>query len=103
MNGRIIAACAEAGFRPVIAHYVQDFNTALGLVASGLGVSLIPESLIPAGRPNVIFKSLEYNGSILNYDLVLVKRDSCANQPAADMFADLLVAQAEVNPDIHHA
>lgn len=46
------AACAAAGFRPRITQEVADPYTALSLVAGGVGISLMPESIrdiMPAG------------------------------------------------------
>jgi DNA-binding transcriptional LysR family regulator len=46
------AACAAAGFRPRISQEVADPYTALSLVAGGVGISLMPESIediMPAG------------------------------------------------------
>lgn len=40
----VISACAEAGFRPHIGQEAGELGTILGLVAGGLGVSLVPES-----------------------------------------------------------
>ncbi len=53
------AACAAAGFRPRISQEVSDPYTALSLVAGGVGISLMPESIegiMPAG---IVFLPLE--------------------------------------------
>lgn len=39
---RILQACARAGFAPTVAHESPDLPSVLGLVAAGLGVSLVP-------------------------------------------------------------
>lgn len=39
----VIDACSQAGFRPKIAFEGEETSTIRGLVASGLGVSLLPE------------------------------------------------------------
>ncbi|SDW78068.1 DNA-binding transcriptional regulator, LysR family [Arthrobacter sp. yr096] len=47
-----LSACAAAGFRPRISQEVADPYTALSLVASGVGISLMPasiEGIMPAG------------------------------------------------------
>jgi DNA-binding transcriptional LysR family regulator len=49
----IIAACAAAGFSPNIAATSEDYATAQGFVAAGLGVSLIPRLGLGARHPGV--------------------------------------------------
>lgn len=39
----IVMACREAGFEPDIAHQIDDYQTALRLVAAGHGVALVPD------------------------------------------------------------
>ena len=48
----ILEACVEAGFRPNIAFESDDHNVLLGLVAAGVGVTLLPE-LAAAPRAGV--------------------------------------------------
>ncbi|WP_115788150.1 LysR family transcriptional regulator [Arthrobacter silvisoli] len=66
------AACAAAGFRPDVAQEVADPFTALSLVAGGVGVSLMPESIagimpggtvfLPlAGKPPTLSSGLAWN------------------------------------------
>lgn len=38
----VVAACADSGFGPDIVHEAYDDHTSISLVASGLGVSLVP-------------------------------------------------------------
>jgi DNA-binding transcriptional LysR family regulator len=45
-------ACAEAGYRPPVAFESDDHNVLIGLVASGVGVTLLPQLAarsVPAG------------------------------------------------------
>lgn len=44
VTGLIVAACAAAGFTPRLAQEVLHLQTAIGLIAAGVGVSLIPEA-----------------------------------------------------------
>jgi DNA-binding transcriptional LysR family regulator len=46
----VLASCAAAGFTPRVAHRAPDLPTLVGLVAGGLGVSLVPAS-VAAMRP----------------------------------------------------
>ncbi|MET4539584.1 DNA-binding transcriptional LysR family regulator [Arthrobacter bambusae] len=59
------AACAAAGFRPRISQEVSDPYTALSLVAGGVGISLMPESIegiMPAG---IVFLPLQGDDVLL--------------------------------------
>jgi DNA-binding transcriptional LysR family regulator len=51
-------ACRKAGFRPRTVQMVERGFTILGLVASGAGVALLPESLKAMPHAGVIFKPL---------------------------------------------
>jgi DNA-binding transcriptional LysR family regulator len=48
VTGLIIAACQAAGFTPRLAQEVLHLQTAIGLVAAGVGVSLVPEAVARA-------------------------------------------------------
>jgi molybdate transport repressor ModE-like protein len=51
-NAMLAEACAEAGYRPPIAFESDDHNVLIGLVSSGVGVTLLPQlaaRTIPAG------------------------------------------------------
>lgn len=48
----VLAACADAGFTPTVAHRATEWETGAALVAAGLGISLIPRlARLPAGYP----------------------------------------------------
>ncbi|AET67401.1 transcriptional regulator [Desulfosporosinus orientis DSM 765] len=40
----ILSKCYDAGFSPIIRQYVKEIQTIVGLVAAGLGVSIVPRS-----------------------------------------------------------
>jgi DNA-binding transcriptional LysR family regulator len=48
----LLEACAEPGFRPNIAFESDDHNVLMGLVASGVGVTLLPQLAVSA-RPGI--------------------------------------------------
>ena len=52
---RTLALMRRAGAEPAVAHEAGEFNTALGLVASGLGCCLVGESVSEGGRRDVCF------------------------------------------------
>lgn len=51
--------CVEAGFYPLIAHQVNEPQTALALVSAGMGVSLLPETCGLIHWPGGRFLALE--------------------------------------------
>lgn len=48
VTGLIVAACQASGFTPRLAQEVLHLQTAIGLVAVGVGVSLVPETVARA-------------------------------------------------------
>ena len=55
---RIISLCQQTGFSPKVIQEAIPQQTILGLVAAGIGVSLIHSSVRTLGRTGVIFKDL---------------------------------------------
>lgn len=53
-----IGACQAAGFTPKVGQGVPHITSALGLVAAGLGVALIPDSLRQLQMPGVSYRRL---------------------------------------------
>jgi len=52
------ALCAEAGFMPDVVQEVPGWQTAISLVGSGLGVSILPESVISLHLPGIAYRSI---------------------------------------------
>ena len=55
---RIINLCQQAGFSPNIVQEAIPQQTILGLVAAGIGISLIHSSVRSLGRSGIVFKDL---------------------------------------------
>jgi DNA-binding transcriptional LysR family regulator len=53
------AACRAAGFNPRIGQAAPRVTSAIGLVASGLGISLVPASLRHFHMDGMIYRSLK--------------------------------------------
>lgn len=53
-----LALCAEAGFVPDVVQEVPGWQTAISLVGSGLGVSILPESVISLHLPGIAYRSI---------------------------------------------
>jgi DNA-binding transcriptional LysR family regulator len=54
----LISACHEAGFEPQIVFESDDYSIVQGLIAAGIGVSLIPELARVNARTDVVFRPL---------------------------------------------
>jgi DNA-binding transcriptional LysR family regulator len=50
--------CRIAGFEPHVVFRAEDYQSAQGLVAAGIGVSLVPELSLTARRPDVVTRAL---------------------------------------------
>ena len=53
------AICRVEGFEPSIVFRTDDYPAALGLVAAGIGVSLVPQLCLLAQRPDVVVRPLK--------------------------------------------
>ena len=55
----VLSVCLHEGFRPIETVLAQDYQTAISLVAVGVGVSIVPESVSQSKRPGVQFRQYE--------------------------------------------
>jgi DNA-binding transcriptional LysR family regulator len=93
LHARIIEACRDAKIQPFVAHYVADFDTLLGFVASGLGVSLVPIPIMVQKRQNVSFIPVTGPGTPIRYDLVVVRRQGTEMDERINDFVEMLCSQ----------
>ncbi len=70
----IIGECADAGFKPKSIQEVYTAQTAIGMVAAGLGISILPGSIRKITREGVVVRSLR-NTRLEVRLLLLWKRD----------------------------
>ena len=73
----VIAACRDAGFEPRVVQEAES-PALLGLVAAGLGLSIVPVSMQHMRPPLVAYRSIE--GEALTAQISLIQR---ANDPSA--------------------
>lgn len=59
-----IAACEAAGFEPRVGFQSEDYNVVQGLVAAGVGISLIPELALTNLREDIVIRSLGAEGPV---------------------------------------
>jgi DNA-binding transcriptional LysR family regulator len=55
----IVEACRDAGFEPRIAFESEEYQVLQGYVAAGLGVTLIPDMVLPTLHPDLIVRPTE--------------------------------------------
>jgi DNA-binding transcriptional LysR family regulator len=59
IHDAVVRSCLAAGFYPHRAYEVTETSAALALVAAGLGVAVLPESIRAAPREGVLCKDIE--------------------------------------------
>ena len=89
----IITACRGAGFSPLIGQEAPRIISTLNVVAAGLGVSLVPESLRRLQMDGVVYRELAANAK-LTAPLILACRRG-ENSAAVQRFIDLVHRSAE--------
>ncbi|MGH2764077.1 MAG: LysR family transcriptional regulator [Thermoleophilaceae bacterium] len=57
-GGLHVAACAAAGFEPRIGFQSDDYNVVQGLIAAGVGISLLPSLALTNVREDIVVRSL---------------------------------------------
>ena len=73
----IVELCAKAGFAPRVAQETMELQTALGLIAVGAGVSLVPASVEESRRHGVVYRPIA--GEVPHTALSLsIRRDNRA-------------------------
>jgi DNA-binding transcriptional LysR family regulator len=84
--------CADAGFAPRIEHGAARAQAMLGLVAVGLGVTIVPETLSRLPSPGVVFRPLKQR---LIYEHVVIWRAKSVSPLAAAFLDGLRGLEAE--------
>lgn len=67
----IVSECRANGFTPRISQYARQMQTVIGLVASGMGVALVPSSVKNLKRAGVQYRALR--GSKASVELGLLR------------------------------
>jgi len=70
----MLLECRRAGFQPRIGHHIVTTTalTTLGLTSAGLGVTLVPENVLPFAQKNVVLRPIR--GSKITVGLGLMCR-----------------------------
>ncbi len=80
---QFIELCSKRGFLPNIVHEAQEATTILGLVATGLGVAIVPSGLKYIKIPNIEFMPLADDDA--ETDLLLAYRAGEENPAVAHL------------------
>ncbi|PZN27314.1 MAG: LysR family transcriptional regulator [Proteobacteria bacterium] len=83
----IISLCRANGFVPRITQHARQMQTVIGLVASGMGVALVPASVQNLGRPGVQYRPLRGATGQVEFGLLRARDD---HSPVAGRFATVL-------------
>jgi DNA-binding transcriptional LysR family regulator len=60
---QVISLCNQAGFSPIIVQEATELHTILGLVAVGIGVSLLPASMRLLRSQGIVYRALPQTGT----------------------------------------
>ncbi|GHF88046.1 DNA-binding transcriptional LysR family regulator [Amycolatopsis bartoniae] len=86
----LIAACAAAGFAPNFVLECEDYQTAQGFVAAGLGISLVPLLGLGSPHPGVVLKRIRRPEPTRSIHAAVATR--AASQPAVRHLLETLRA-----------
>ncbi len=86
VNDAVTRSCLAAGFSPRVEHEVAGTSVLLALVAGGLGVGLVPESVQASGLDGVVFREVEGAETV---DLALAWRSDDTNPLLLGLLATL--------------
>jgi DNA-binding transcriptional LysR family regulator len=92
LHASSMAACEAAGFTPEVAQIATQITTVLALVASGLGVGLIPEVARGERAPSIVYCDLDDTAPALETALALLWHSDHVG-PAAQRFIDMCRAR----------
>lgn len=89
MHAMLVSTCREAGFEPTFEYEVQHLPSAIGVVASGAAVAMLPASLAAVRHKDVVFKRLVGAGSEMTFDALAAWSPSNDNPSLGKLLATL--------------
>jgi len=95
MHTKVLSACLEAGFYPSIAYEVLQVVSAIGIVAAGAAVALLPSNLMAVKPEGMVYRPLKGAAAQIPIDAAVAWRGWDEN-PALHSFLSILPAQGSV-------
>lgn len=98
MYDHVVTICNHAGFTPKVVQHVRELGSVLGLVAAGIGVSILPKCYQRVGIPGVVSRPLAEPGA--DSEMLLVVKANAVSAPLrrfVDVALDL--RPAEISSD----
>ncbi|WP_211288811.1 LysR family transcriptional regulator [Actinophytocola xinjiangensis] len=89
----LIGACLRSGFRPTVRHVVGEWTAKQGLVAAGLGITLVPGLAAGSVRQDILLKRLRAE-EVTPRAIHAATREGATPPPAAESFLGHLAAGA---------
>ncbi|SRR5258708_4872164 len=80
---QVLSFYRDNGFEPQVAFEVRELQTALGLVAAGAGICLVPQSVRKLGRGDIVF--IDLNEPRLTSPIIMSFRTSDASAPLSSL------------------
>jgi DNA-binding transcriptional LysR family regulator len=90
-NDHLERLCARAGFAPRAVQEALGLSTLLGLVAAGMGVTILTRSLAVLHPENIVFRQLDDPEAVSSLWLIHRERMSTAARRFVDLFARQVV------------
>src|SRR4051794_23083333 len=84
----LVRACNAAGFEPRIAFQSDDYNAIQGFIATGMGVSLIPDLALTTVRSDVVVRSLGAKAPFRRISAITTEGGFCS--PAKQAMLEIL-------------
>jgi DNA-binding transcriptional LysR family regulator len=99
LSSRIAQLCRQAGFEPRIVQEAVQISTVLGLVAGGLGVSILPGSISALATGGVVCKPIIADADLLRVRIsAAYRRDKLSDAAQAFLMTARLHADTAPGP-----
>ncbi|MCB1540183.1 MAG: LysR family transcriptional regulator [Rhodoblastus sp.] len=98
-NGRalfdlIISVCRDVGFSPKVLQIAPQLTSIVNLVATGIGLSIVPASIAQVTTPGVVYRP--FRGAVARAELTLVRSPAKELRPAL-LFTELVKSLVAAN------